>query len=131
LVVIAVNVIDGLHFDDPVGAIAVHGVNGTFGALAIGLFAEKEGLFFGGGWHLLQVQTIGTLAVSVWAFVTTYILFKVLHATVGIRVSEEDEIEGMDVSEHGVPAYNEQGSMGTTGFSINDLTSNYAGLNEN
>ena len=129
LVVIAVNIIDHLHFDDPVGAIAVHGVNGTFGALAIGLFAEKDGLFFGGGWHLLQVQTIGTLAISVWAFATTFILFKVLHATVGIRVSEEDEIEGMDVSEHGVPAYNEQ-SMGIPGYNINDLTSNFSSIVE-
>ncbi len=112
LVVIAVEVIDKFRADDPVGAIAVHGVCGSFGALAVGLFASKavnpsgaDGLFAGGGLHLLGVQALGLVTVSVWAFGATFIVFKVLKATVGIRISADEEIEGTDLSEHGMRAY--------------------------
>lgn len=114
LVVFAVEFIDKIHADDPVGAIAVHGVCGSFGALAVGLFASKavngagaNGLFYGGGFHLLGVQAAGLLTVSVWAFTATFIVFKVLKAIFGIRVSLEDEIEGMDTSEHGMRSYSQ------------------------
>ena len=105
LVVLAVEFFDKVKADDPVGAIAVHGVNGVWGALAIGLFAKDGGLFFGGGVKLLAVQALGVLVVSVWAFSLTYIVFSILKATVGIRVSADEEMEGLDLSEHGIPAY--------------------------
>ena len=105
LVVWGVAFFDRLRLDDPVGALAVHGLGGTFGAMAVGLFALKGGLFYGGGLHLLGVQILGTLAVSVWAFSASYGLFALLKRTVGIRVSAHEEMEGLDVGEHGVPAY--------------------------
>jgi len=105
LVVVAVSFFDRLKADDPVGAIAVHGVNGTWGIIALGLFAEKGGLFYGGGLKLLSVQAFGVLMVSIWAFVATYLIFTLLKKTVGIRVSLDEEIEGMDVIEHGLSAY--------------------------
>ena len=110
LVVIAVEVIDKLRADDPVGAIAVHGVCGSFGALAVGLFASMngaKGLFFGGGFKLLGIQALGLLTVSIWAFVATFGTFKLLKALFGIRVSSQDEIEGMDMSEHGIGSYSQ------------------------
>ena len=130
LVVLAVNFLDVLHFDDPVGAIAVHGVNGTFGALAVGIFAEKGGLLHGGGWHLLGIQAVGILVVSLWAFSSTYVIFKLLNKTMGIRVSVEEELEGMDVSEHGMPAYTEQNS-GVSNYSIAELTGSFGSMSEN
>lgn len=105
LVVLAVYFFDRHQADDPVGAIAVHGVNGTWGVLALGLFAEKGGLLHGGGLHLLGVQALGVIAVSIWAFAATYIIFSLLKKTVGIRVTSEQEIMGMDLSEHDIAAY--------------------------
>lgn len=105
LVVMAVFFFDRLKADDPVGAIAVHGVNGVWGILAVGLFAEQGGLFYGGGLHLLGVQAFGIAVISVFAFGATYAVFTVLKKTVGIRVTEEDEIEGLDQCEHDLSAY--------------------------
>ncbi|MFZ3171587.1 MAG: ammonium transporter [Carboxydocellales bacterium] len=105
LVVLAVELFDKLRADDPVGAIAVHGVCGSFGTLAVGLFAQDGGLFYGGGFHLLGVQALGLGAVSLWAFSMTFGVFYLLKRTVGIRVSIADELIGMDISEHGMPAY--------------------------
>ncbi len=107
LVVEAVPFLDDLHADDPVGAIAVHGVCGTFGTLAVGIFAEKGGVLYGGGWHLFAVQSIGIIAVSAWGFASSYAIFRTLQATVGIRVTEEEESDGLDISEHGMTAYND------------------------
>lgn len=107
LIILAVPFFDAIHADDPVGAIAVHGVCGTFGTIAVGIFAEKGGLLYGGGMQLLVIQIIGVLAVSLWGFATTYALFTVLKRTVGIRVEEEEESLGLDISEHGIAAYNE------------------------
>jgi len=107
LVVFGVEFFDKVKADDPVGAIAVHGVCGSFGTIAVGLFAEKGGLFFGGGVHLLLVQLLGLAAVSIWAFAGSFAVFTVLKKTVGIRASVADEIEGLDLSEHGVGAYND------------------------
>ena len=107
LIIGAVPFFDRLHADDPVGAIAVHGVCGTFGTLAVGVFAQNGGLFYGGGLHLLGVQVLGVAVIGLWGFGTTYGLFRVLKATVGIRVTKEDEIIGLDLSEHGIAAYND------------------------
>lgn len=105
LVVVAVGFFDRLHADDPVGAIAVHGVNGTWGILAVGLFAEKGGLFYGGGFHLLGVQALGVVTVALLGFTATATVFYLLKKTVGIRVSAQEELEGLDLNEHGVGAY--------------------------
>jgi Amt family ammonium transporter len=92
--------------DDPVGAISVHGVNGAFGTIAVGLFATEGGLFYGGGASLLLSQLIGVAAVFAWAFGTGLILFKIIKSTIGLRVSKRIEEEGLDVYEHGENAYN-------------------------
>lgn len=105
LVVLAVSFFDKIHADDPVGAIAVHGVNGVWGIIAVGLFAEKGGLFYGGGWHLLGVQAVGVAAVGLFGFAATFITFHLLKQAIGIRVSEQEELEGLDINEHGVLAY--------------------------
>lgn len=105
LVVLAVYFFDRRRMDDPVGAIAVHGVNGTWGVVAVGLFAEKGGLFLGGGAKLLAIQTLGVISVSLWAFGATYVVFSLLKATVGIRVDLEEEINGLDIAEHDISAY--------------------------
>jgi Amt family ammonium transporter len=94
-----------LKIDDPVGAVSVHGVCGAWGTLAVGLFAVDGGLFYGGGLSLLGVQTIGVLAAFVWAFGLGYILFMIIKRTVGRRVSEDEELRGLDIGEHGMEAY--------------------------
>lgn len=105
LVVLAVQFFDWMKADDPVGAIAVHGVCGTFGALAVGIFAENGGLIYSGSFKLLGIQALGVTAVSLWAFGVTALVFYALKKTVGIRVTEEDELDGMDLCEHGITAY--------------------------
>ena len=107
LIIAAVPFFDSLRADDPVGAIAVHGVCGTFGTVAVGIFAEKGGLLYGGGTDLLFIQLLGVLAVSLGGFGSTYAAFSALKAICGIRVSAEDEHEGLDLSEHGITAYSE------------------------
>ena len=103
LVVVAVEVIDlKFHIDDPVGAVAVHCVNGMFGTLAVGLFDYKDGVFYGGGFKLLAIQTIGVLAIALWTVVTMIITFKIIEKTNGLRVSKEEEIKGLDSTEHGL-----------------------------
>ncbi len=94
-----------LKIDDPVGAISVHAVCGVLGTLAVGLFAREGGLFYGGGASLLVTQLIGVIAVLFWTVVTAFISFKVIDAMVGLRVSEEEELEGLDIYEHGTEAY--------------------------
>ena len=103
LVVVAVEVIDlKFHIDDPVGAVAVHCVNGMFGTIAVGLFDYKDGVFYGGGFKLLAIQTIGVLAIALWTVVTMTITFKIIEKTNGLRVSKEEEIKGLDSTEHGL-----------------------------
>jgi Amt family ammonium transporter len=94
-----------LKVDDPVGAVGVHGLCGAFGTLAVGLFATDGGLFYGGGAALLGIQALGVLAVAAWVFTTTFILFKVVDKTVGLRVSQEEELKGLDIEEHGIESY--------------------------
>jgi ammonium transporter, Amt family len=95
-----------LKIDDPVGAIAVHGINGAMGTLAVGLFATEGGLFYGGGWSLLGIQALGVVAVAAWTLSTSFILFTVIKKTMGLRVSEKEEREGLDIHEHGQSSYN-------------------------
>ncbi|MYL21709.1 ammonium transporter [Halobacillus litoralis] len=93
------------RIDDPVGAIAVHGICGIWGTLAVGLFAVEGGLLYGGGASLLGIQAVGILAVIAWTMVTTAATVAVIKATVGIRVSRQEEISGLDFAEHGSQAY--------------------------
>jgi Amt family ammonium transporter len=106
VVVLSVLFIDKvLKVDDPVGAVSVHGVSGAWGTLMVGLFAVDGGLFYGGGLKLLSIQALGVLTAFVWAFGLGMILFTSIKKTVGIRVSEEEEIRGLDIGEHGMEAY--------------------------
>ncbi len=105
LVDIAVLYIDKLKIDDPVGAIAVHGINGLFGTLAVGLFAADGGLFFGGGVALLGVQTLGVLVIGAFSFTITFILMKLMKKTFGVRISKQEEAVGIDAVSFGVEAY--------------------------
>jgi Amt family ammonium transporter len=116
LVVFSVIFIDSkLKIDDPVGAVSVHGVCGAFGTIACGLFNAEgtlgigdanSGLFYGGGFAQLGTQCIGVLACFAWAFILGFILFTVIKKTIGIRVSVEEELKGLDITEHGMEAYN-------------------------
>jgi len=105
LVDVAVLYIDKLKIDDPVGAIAVHGVNGLFGALAVGLFATEGGLFFGGGAAMLWTQALGVIVIGAFSFIVTFILMKIMQKTFGIRISKEEESAGIDAVTFGVEAY--------------------------
>jgi Amt family ammonium transporter len=113
IVVFAVDFLDRvLKVDDPVGAVSVHGICGAFGVLSVGLFARSgdlvhKGLFYGGGFDQLGSQVIGVLAIYIWVSVTAVILFGVIKATMGLRVSEAEELAGLDVEEHGSPGYGE------------------------
>ena len=91
-----------LKVDDPVGACSVHGVCGCFGTLAVGLFDYTDGLFYGGGVHHLLIQLLGVVCIAGWAIVCDLILFTILKKTVGVRVSEREELEGLDATEHGL-----------------------------
>jgi Amt family ammonium transporter len=107
IVVFSVIFIDRtLKIDDPVGAVSVHGVCGAWGTLAVGLFAVDGGLFYGGGLSLFGVQAIGVLAAFTWAFGLGFIMFTLIKKTVGLRVSENEELRGLDIGEHGMEAYN-------------------------
>ncbi len=122
-----------LHIDDPVGAVAVHCVNGIWGTIAVGLFATTSapgndsvvGLFYGGGLTQLGIQMVGFLAVAGWTVVTITIAYLLIKKIFGLRVSEEEEIVGLDSSEHGLPsAY--------AGFSIMDISNTMTmDINEN
>ncbi len=106
-----------VHIDDPVGAISVHGVGGIWGALAVGLFASnlplqygriphpEPGLFFGGGTEQLVTQMLGIGSIVWWAFTSSFIVWVLLKHTIGIRVSQTAEVDGLDVAEHGMEAY--------------------------
>ena len=88
--------------DDPVGAVAVHGCNGIWGTIAVGLFDYKDGLFYGGGVHHLLIQLLGILCIAGWTIITMGIVFTVLKKTIGLRVTAQEEIEGLDSTEHGL-----------------------------
>ena len=124
LVVFGVWLLDyKLRVDDPVGAVAVHCLNGIWGTLAVGLFATTSapgndsytGLFYGGGFHLFGLQLLGFVSVAAWTAVTITIAFLIIKATVGLRVTEEEEIIGLDPTEHGL-------ASAYSGFSIMDIS---------
>ena len=104
LVVVAVIFFDRIKIDDPVGAISVHGVCGVWGTIAVGIFG-KEAL--AGEKVGLMPQIIGAVSVSIFAFVASFALFYVIKLVMGVRIDVEEEIEGLDVGEHGQPAYGE------------------------
>lgn len=111
LVVVVVEVLDlKLHIDDPVGAVGVHLANGIWGTLAVGLLANPdapaglEGLFYTGSFKLLGIQTLGIIAILAWTAVTMALTFFIIKKTVGLRVSKEEEIKGLDSTEHGLPS---------------------------
>jgi len=108
LVDIAVLFFDKMKVDDPVGAIAVHGINGLFGTLAVGFFALDGGLFYGGGTSLLVTQTIGVLAIGLFSFFITFMVMKLLSLTLGIRITDQEEEAGIDAVSFGVNAYNNE-----------------------
>ncbi len=105
LVDMAVLYIDKIKIDDPVGAIAVHGVNGLFGTIAVGLFASEDGLFFGGNTDLLVTQALGVLVIGSFSFIVTFIIMKIMKKTIGIRVNRSEESAGIDAVSFGVEAY--------------------------
>lgn len=108
VVVLSIEFIDKkLKIDDPVGAISVHGVCGFLGTVLIGLFALDGGLFYGGGAKLLWVQTYGSLAYILWAAAASFVVLFILKKTIGLRVSEKEEVDGLDIHEHGVECYPE------------------------
>jgi Amt family ammonium transporter len=94
--------VDKLKVDDPVGAVAVHGFNGVFGTIAVGLFDLKEGLLTTGQTHLLTVQLAGAAAASVWGFVSAFAVGLLVNKLMGIRVSAEEEEQGLDPVYHGI-----------------------------
>ena len=111
LVVVVVETLDlKLHIDDPVGAVGVHLANGVWGTLAVGLLANPaapaglEGLFYTGNFRLLGIQTLGIIAILAWTAVTMILTFLIIKKTVGLRVSKEEEIKGLDRTEHGLPS---------------------------
>jgi Amt family ammonium transporter len=110
-VVFGVLLLDKAGVDDPVGAIAVHGLNGTVGTLAVGLWGRKalglarDGLFAGGGPTQLGVQLVGNLTVILFAAGSMALVFWLVKKTVGLRVSKEEELRGLDIGEHGNEAY--------------------------
>ena len=111
LVVVVVETLDlKLHIDDPVGAVGVHLANGVWGTLAVGLLANPaapaglEGLLYTGSFRLLGIQTLGIIAILAWTAVTMILTFLIIRKTVGLRVSEEEEIKGLDRTEHGLPS---------------------------
>jgi ammonium transporter, Amt family len=115
VVVLAVAAVDRLKVDDPVGAVSVHGVCGILGTLWVGLFAVDGGLLHGGGAGLLLTQLIGVVAVVAFVAVTSVGMFLAVRATMGLRVSEEEEIEGLDIHEHGMYGYPEL-ALGTSAY---------------
>ncbi|MCW7462676.1 ammonium transporter [Leptospira limi] len=105
LVIISVLFLDKQRIDDPVGAVSVHGVCGAWGTLAYGLFSLDTGLFYGAGFAQFAAQAIGVVTAFFWAFPVSLLVFYLIKRTVGLRVSEEEELLGLDILEHGNEAY--------------------------
>jgi Amt family ammonium transporter len=111
LCVFAVSWLDRLRIDDPVGAIPVHCINGIWGTLAVGFFgqtalgAPNNGLFYGGGFLPLGIQALGSFTICLFAIASMGLVFKTIDALTGLRVSEEEELRGLDIGEHGMESY--------------------------
>ncbi|NQX71056.1 ammonium transporter [Paenibacillus alba] len=113
--VYATEMLEARRIDDPVGAFPVHGISGSIGTLAVGLFAQPDsiregtaGLFYGGGFSLLGVQALGLVTVCVWGFAITWGCLKLINLIVPLRVTRDEELVGLDVGSHGVPAYSQE-----------------------
>ncbi len=105
LLPISVNLFDAvLKIDDPVGAISVHGVCGAAGTILTGFLSTSEGLLYGHGAHFLLIQCLGVAAVALWAAVMITIVFLIIKNTIGLRVTAEEELKGLDVTEHSLPS---------------------------
>ncbi len=130
LVVLSVEFFDNVaKIDDPVGAISVHFVNGVWGTIAVGLFSNGtdgvgKGLFYGGGFRQLGVQALGIIAIDVYVLIMMFIVFKLIDKTIGLRVPEQVEIDGLDYHEHGL-------ASAYSGFAITDVTGMEMDVNEN
>src|SRR5690606_13942148 len=117
VVMLGVEALDKLKIDDPVGAVSVHGFAGVWGVLAVGLFSSQAGiaqayaesdsygLLLGGGVEQLGIQPLGVVAIMAWTCVTSGLVFLAIKYTVGLRVTEEEELRGLDIDEHGIEAY--------------------------
>ncbi len=111
IVVFGVYMLDRIHVDDPVGAVPVHGMNGLWGTLAVGLWGQEafglrnDGLFHGGGLAQLGVQALGTLTVDVFVIAAMGLVFLAIKHTIGLRVSRDEELRGLDIGEHGMESY--------------------------
>lgn len=111
LCIYGVRWLDRLQIDDPVGAVPVHGLNGVWGTLAVGLFgraafgAPSDGLFYGGGFGQLGIQALGVGSVVLFVVLSMWLVFKTIDALVGLRVSEVEELRGLDIGEHGIESY--------------------------
>ena len=123
LVVLAVEIIDTkIHLDDPVGAVSVHGVCGIWGTLAVGLFANPNapaglsGLFYTGSWAQLGIQALGVVTVGAYAIGIMCLVFLIIKKTNGLRCSAEDELAGLDISEHGLPSAYPDFAVAVTGY---------------
>jgi Amt family ammonium transporter len=109
--VFGVRLLDRLRIDDPIGAIAVHWLNGIWGTLAVGLFCQvaltgpRNGLFYGGGFSQLGIQTLGNLTICLFVAASMGMILKTIDALIGLRVTEEEELRGLDISEHGMESY--------------------------
>jgi len=111
IVILGVILLDKLKIDDPVGAVPVHGMNGIWGTIAVGLLGKESlglahnGLLYGGGLKQLSVQVLGSLSVIIFIIISMGIVFKLIDVTIGLRVSREEELKGLDIGEHGMEAY--------------------------
>ena len=130
IVVFSVEFFDNVaKIDDPVGAVSVHMVNGIWGTLAVGLFSTGQdgvgvGLFYGGGFRQLGVQALGVICIDAYVLLAMFIAFKIIDRTIGLRVSPQIEIDGLDVHEHGL-------TSAYSGFAISDVTQLQVDANEN
>ncbi len=130
IVVLSVEFFDNVvKIDDPVGAVSVHMVNGIWGTLAVGLFCDGgdgvgKGLFYGGGFKQLGIQALGFASVALYVLVVMFIAFKIIDKTIGLRVPEQVEIDGLDIHEHGL-------ASAYSGFAITDVTDMEMDVNEN
>ncbi len=112
VVVGSVLFLDKVHIDDPVGAVSVHGTCGALGTILVGVFALEGGILSGDGFDLIFTQIVGVVAIAAFVLATSFALFLAIKHTVGLRVSAEEEMEGLDILEHGAPGYSEDTASG-------------------
>ena len=113
-----------VKIDDPVGAVSVHCMNGMWGTIATGLFSTSEGLLYGHGFRFFGVQVLGVICVAAWVLVSMTVIFTIIKKTIGLRVSEKEELDGLDIHEHGL-------ASAYAGFAITDATYAELDVNEN